>query len=155
MNFSEMKCPHCGKTNREKCNTWMYGSPVRTCRNCNKKYLDRRYREVAIDGVDPRSVNSGLYLKGIVFFLAGFVICLAWLLYQINYLGYYHIRLVGCVFVCAFGAVMCIILFIRNKLGIDEEKNARYLEESEKRLADKSYVKELIDYGINVPEKYL
>lgn len=132
----------------------MYGSPIRVCHSCNKKYLDQRYREIAIDGVDPRSVDPGFYLKGTGLFTIGFIVCLVWLLYQINYLGYYQIRLAGCVFICAFGAVMCAILFIRNKLGIDEKKNAQYLEESEKRLMDKTYVQELIDYGLNVPEKY-
>lgn len=149
-----MKCPYCGSMNREKCNTWMYGSPIRICKSCSMKYVDRRYREVAIDGFDPRSVNAGLYLKGLGIFAAGLIVCLAWLVFQIKYMGWYPNALLGCVFACAIGTIGCAVCFIRNKLGIDERQNARYLEESEQRLANKTYVQELIEYGVDVPERY-
>ena len=64
MNFIEGTCPKCGAKTREKCNTWVYGSPIRTCGSCKTEYLDKRWREVAIDGFDPRSNNSSFYLKG-------------------------------------------------------------------------------------------
>ena len=49
----------------------------------------------------------------------------------------------------------CIIQYVRIKSGAAHRENAKYLEESEKRLSDKGYVDELIKMGIDVPEKYM
>ncbi|MCM1088727.1 MAG: hypothetical protein NC318_00490 [Blautia sp.] len=154
MGYATMDCPHCGKQNKEKCNAWMYGSPIRICKNCGRKYTDRRYREVAIQGFDPRSLNAGLYLKGLGIFALGLAVCLAWMYYQVNYKGWYPNALLGCIFACAIGVIGCIACLIRSRFGIDEKQNARYLEESRNRLADKAYVQELIACGVDVPEEY-
>ena len=57
ISIAEWTCPECKTKNRETCNAWMYGSPIRQCKACRSEYLDRRFREVAIDGFDPRSNN--------------------------------------------------------------------------------------------------
>ena len=63
MGFVEWNCPRCGKKNREKCNAWVYGSPIRNCKECNAEYFDRRWREIALEGVEPASKNAKLYLE--------------------------------------------------------------------------------------------
>ena len=67
MNYVEGNCPHCGVKTKEPCNTWVYGSPVRTCPSCKTEYLDKRWKEVAIDGFDLRSMNASFYLKATIF----------------------------------------------------------------------------------------
>lgn len=154
MGYSEMNCPHCGKMNRESCNAHMYGSPIRMCKSCGKKYVDSRYTEPAISGFDTKSVNFSFFIKGVALFGAGFVFTLLWLIYSIKTRGRYSIRLAGTSFVCFLGLIMCIAMLIRIKSGIADSENQKFLEESEKRLSDKEYVRELIDNGIDVPEKY-
>ena len=70
ISYTEWVCPECKTKNRESCNTWMYGSPIRECKACRCEYLDKRWREVAIEGFDPRSNNAKLYVKGALFLLA-------------------------------------------------------------------------------------
>lgn len=155
MAYSEFNCPHCGNKNRETCNKWMYGSPIRICKSCGKKYVDKRYREVAIQGFDKRSVNELFYLKGALFFLALMIICLAVLWSTANFLGFYSLKGVFCAVGCAIGCVGCGVMYLRIKLGIETKDNDKLLKESEERLKDKAYVQELIDAGYDIPEKYL
>ena len=68
LSFINSPCPECKQVNRINCNSWAYGSPVITCKACRSEYLDKRFREVAFDGFDPRSTNAGFYLKGTAFF---------------------------------------------------------------------------------------
>lgn len=154
MGFAESNCPHCGKVNRNSCNAWMYDTPIRRCKYCNQKFVDRRYRELAVEGIDQRSANPAFYLKGMaIFFVAGIVLALL-LACQIRFLGYYSTRLVACVFICFAGCLMCGLLFVRIKLGIEDKNAQKYFAESEKRLENKAYVQELLDNGYDVPDKY-
>lgn len=154
-NFIEWNCPTCGKQNREACSTWVYGSPIRTCKFCHAEYLDRRWREVAIDGYDPRSMNSSLYLKGTIGFAVFALVMALWMMYSIKTRGYYHTRNAACVILGIFGSVMCLILFLRIKLGFEAKSQEKYRNESIARLWNPDYVQKLIDYGYHVPEEYL
>lgn len=154
MGYSEMNCPHCGKMNRESCNANMYGSPIRICKNCGKKYVDRRYTEPALTGFDRKSTDPTLYAKGAAIFAAGFVFTLCWVLVSIYKMGRYSIKMAGTSVICLIGLIMCIVCFIRIKTGTAAKENQKYLEESENRLMNKEYVRELIENGIDVPEKY-
>lgn len=49
MGYVEWNCPKCGKKNREACNAWVYGSPIRNCKACNQEYFDDRWREIALE----------------------------------------------------------------------------------------------------------
>lgn len=51
MGYVQGTCPKCGAQVMEKCNAWVYGSPIRTCPKCENEFLDIRWREVAIDGL--------------------------------------------------------------------------------------------------------
>ena len=60
MGYVEWNCPKCGKKNREACNAWVYGSPIRNCKACNQEYFDNRWREIAIEGVEPATKSLKL-----------------------------------------------------------------------------------------------
>lgn len=146
--------PIAEKTNRESCNAYMYGSPIRICKKCGEKYIDSRYREQAISGFDPKSTNAAFYGKGCIGFGIAFACIFGWFLYGAMANGVYSLR-VGILSVgCLLGFIGCLIQFVRIKSGSADREKSKYLEESEKRLSDKGYVDELIKMGINVPEKY-
>ena len=154
MGFVEWKCPKCGKNNREGCNAWVYGSPIRNCKGCNSEYFDNRWREIAAEGVEPATKNPKLYLGASLVFLVFTIACIIWLLADIKASGRYPIKLVGCVFVGALGTIGCFVVFLRIVLGYEEKQNKKYYDESLQRLKNKEYVQKLISYGYNVPEQF-
>ncbi len=154
MGYSEMACPHCGQMNREKCNAWMYGSPIRECKICGKKYVDNRYREPAISGIDTRTASPSLYLKMTGVFFAAALIVGGWQFISAKAAGYYYTRMVILSVLLLMASVGCLVMYIRIKLGIEAKNNAKYIAESEERLKDPAYVAELIAYGYDVPERF-
>lgn len=154
MGCVENHCPKCGKKFMESCNAWVYGSPIRTCPKCNSEFLDKRWREVAIDGFEPRANNKILNIVGFFGFLAFTIIC-AGILYTMSSVnGRYPIKLVGCVVLGAIATIGCGVLFLRQITGYEDKKNQKYMEESQKRMQDKNYVEKLVAYGYSVPDKY-
>lgn len=152
MNFVEGTCPHCGAKTKEDCNTWVYGSPIRRCRKCGQEYLDKRWREVAIDGFDPRSQDASFYMKGALLLAAFTALCAGWMVLQINMKGYYTTRNLACVILGSLGTVLCIFLAIRIKFGFEDKNNAKFMEESKQRLKNPEYVQKLREYGYQIPE---
>ena len=149
MNYAEWVCPECKTKNREACNTWMYGSPIRQCKACRSEYLDRRFREVAIDGFDPRSNNAKFYVKGALLLLAIALVCGVVIYFQYAR-GYYSMKVVAAGALSALGAVACLIMSIRIKLGFQNKDNEKYMEESKARLSDSQYVEKLRKYGYKI-----
>ena len=149
MNYAEWVCPECKTKNREACNTWMYGSPVRECKACHSEYLDRRFREVAIDGFDPRSNNAKLYVKGPLFLLALALVCGMLTYFQYNG-GHYSMKIVVAGVASALGAIACLVMSIRIKLGFQNKDNDKYMAESKARLNDPQYVEKLRKYGYKI-----
>lgn len=149
MNYAEWVCPECKTKNREACNTWMYGSPVRECKACRCEYLDRRFREVAIDGFDPRSNNAKFYVKGALFLLAIALVCGALTYFQYNG-GHYSMKVVIAGVASALGAIACVVMSIRIKLGFQNKGNDKYMAESKARLNDPQYVEKLRKYGYKI-----
>lgn len=148
------KCPACGAQIREKCNAWAYGSPVKVCPKCKKEFLDKRFREVAVEGFDRRSVNPSFYLKGIFIFLAFTLLSVLVLVLMIKFTGTYRVKVLYCIGGGILGTIVCILLYIRVKFGFEEKEREKYMEESRKRLENKSYAEKLRAYGYNVPEQY-
>ena len=149
MNYAEWVCPECKTKNREACNTWMYGSPIRECKACRCEYLDRRFREVAIDGFDPRSNNAKFYVKGALFLLAIALVCGALTYFQYNG-GHYSMKVVIAGVASALGAIACVVMSIRIKLGFQNKDNDKYMAESKARLSDPQYAKKLRKYGYKI-----
>lgn len=154
MGYMEGNCPKCGARIGERCNAWGYGSPIRTCPKCKKEFLDKRWREVAIDGFAPGSKNAKLYLGATIGFLLFTIVCVLCLITMINTQGHYPIKLVGCIVLGIVGTIGCAIVFLRIVTGYEDKQNARYMEESKKRLQDKNYVDKLISFGYAVPDEF-
>lgn len=154
LNYMEWVCPACGRNNKDACSTWGYDTPIRHCAHCQAEHLDKRWREVAIDGYDPRSTDGSFYLKGTLLF-AVFAIVMAFVVWHsIRTRGSYSIRSAGCIVLGVFGSVMCLILYLRIKLGFEAKRQEKYMEESIARLRDPAYVQKLMDYGYEIPEEY-
>ncbi len=51
------RCPHCGYNPGEAADAYLYGSPIRVCAKCKQEYVDRRYHEIAIDGIRHEDIN--------------------------------------------------------------------------------------------------
>lgn len=149
MSYAEWICPECKTKNREACNSWMYGSPIRECKACRSEYLDRRFREVAIDGFDPRSNNAQFYVKGTLFLLAIALVCGVLTYFQYNG-GHYSMKVVIAGAASALGAIACLVMSIRIKLGFQNKDNDKYMAESKTRLQDTQYVEKLRKYGYKV-----
>lgn len=147
-------CPKCGAQQNEKCNAWVYGSPVRRCKKCGSEYFDNRWREVAIDGIDPRAKNPMFYLFAAVGFLIFTILCGLWLKHLADTQGYYPTKLLGCVILGIIGTVGSILVLLRNVTGYEQKENEKYLAESKARLSDPEYVKKLEEYGYNVPDEF-
>lgn len=153
--YVQGNCPECGARVHEKCNAWVYGSPIRTCPKCKKEFLDKRWREVAIDGFTPGSKNAKFYLGGTVSFLLFTIACILWLRSMISTRGHYPVKLIGCIVVGIIGTIGCFVVFLRIVTGYEDKKNARYLDESKRRLQDKNYVDKLISFGYTVPDEFM
>ena len=154
LNFLEWDCPSCGKHNREDTNTWCYGTPIRHCRHCDGEYLDRRWREVAVEGFDPRSTNSSLYLKGCIGFALFAAIMALWIFWSIRTKGYYMTLNAFCVGLGVLASIACFVLWIRIRTGAESKNQAPYMEESMQRMQDPAYVQKLISYGYQVPDTF-
>ncbi|MCM1106033.1 MAG: hypothetical protein NC355_03725 [Blautia sp.] len=154
MAYVESNCPKCGKKIRENCNAWVYGSPIRNCPGCKCEFLDKRWREVAIDGFDPRANNKKLYIFGFFGFLLFSIVCAGILYYMSSLYGHYPTRLLGCVIVGAVGTIGCAVVLLRQLTGYEDRINQKYMEESQKRLQNKDYVERLVSYGYSVPDAY-
>ena len=154
MGYMVSSCPHCGSQNRESCNAWGYGSPIRQCKSCKAEYYDNRWREVAIEGFDPRSNNSKLYLfagigSGVLSAVMGL-----WVWNSIRTSGSYSIRAAGLAVLAALVCVMCLVMYLRIKSGYEEKAQAPFLEESRQRMQNPEYVRKLMQYGVRVPQEF-
>lgn len=149
INYIEWICPECKTKNREACNMWMYGSPIRECKACRSEYLDRRWREVAIDGFDPRSRNAKFYAKGAAFLLSLAIVCGVLLQSSLVH-GNNSTKLTLACILCSLFGVVSGFIALRIKLGFADKDNAKYMAESKARLGDSTYVEKLKKYGYNI-----
>ena len=149
INYIEWICPECKTKNREACNMWMYGSPIRECKACRSEYLDRRWREVAIDGFDPRSRNAKFYAKGAAFLLSLAIVCGVLLQTSLVH-GNNSTKLTLACILCSLFGVVSGFIALRIKLGFADKDNAKYMAESKARLRDSTYVEKLKKYGYNI-----
>ncbi len=154
LSYAEMTCPNCGAKTKESCNTWMYGSPVKTCASCNTEYIDRRWREVAIDGFDPRSSNSGFYLKGLLGFVVFTVVCVLLLFLMSASSGHFPLKLLIAAIGGILGSVFCAYRLFVIKSGIQDKDNAVFMTESKQRLKNSEYVEKLEKYGYKIPDEF-
>lgn len=152
------KCPYCGKSIsflKYSQGEWKYGSPIRVCKKCGQKYIDKRYHEVAVDGINPDSFN--MKKLGTCFAIGVVALLMSALFnaYTILLKDYFYLKVVGVGLIGIVMIVYSIIDFIRIKTGAKERQLAKRAEDSVNRLKDRAYAHELVSLGYNVPEKYL
>ena len=149
INYIEWICPECKTKNREACNMWMYGSPIRECKACRSEYLDRRWREVAIDDFDPRSRNAKFYAKGAAFLLSLAIVCGVLLQTSLVH-GNNSTKLTLACILCSLFGIVSGVIALRIKLGFADKDNSKHMAESKARLGDPQYVEKLRKYGYKV-----
>ena len=149
LSYAEWVCPECKTKNRESCNTWMYGSPIRECKACRSEYLDKRWREVAIDGFDPRGNNMKVYVKGALILLAIALVCGLMIYFQYAR-GVYSVKIIAAGALSVLAGIACGVNALRIKLGFQNKDNDKYMAESKARLSDPTYVEKLRKYGYKV-----
>lgn len=148
-------CPNC-KTiiNREDWNSFGYGSPIFTCPQCHKEFIDKRVHEPAIEGIgtDINKINVRGNLKIALFYTIIWIIC--W--YAVTIVPYKF------KFMCymsgaypLFTALISWITVNRMAFGKEAKTIRKLIKESEQRLQDKEYAQKLQKYGYNIPGKYL
>ena len=148
MTYVTKRCPHCNEQlSFMEPKKIAYGSPFRTCPRCQKTYIDKSYREIAISGkpnVYPVSPFSAIML---LFLLFGLVAILS------EYRGDSFLPIC----ICTFFIIIFLISMIGDWKSYDERKSAIFLEtlHSEQRLANPEYASALKELGYRVPEKYL
>lgn len=155
MSMMEETCGRCGEKVREKGNTWGYGSPIRTCPFCKQEFLDRRWREIAVQGLDPKSTSPLYFIKAFLLCLVALAVSGGWTYYTVHYHNEYYTSVVAVIIVSAIGAVGCLALALWIALGFTKKGNEKYRQESEMRMRDPEYVKKLQQCGYQIPAKYM
>ena len=156
MHFVESNCPNCNYLNEFPCNNvWRYGSPIVKCQKCQAEYLDDQFREVAIEGLAPRSNKASLYFSLGLVFLAGSLVGAAMIYFHTLTPGtyYYEKTIIGSIIECII-SLPCFFMFFRIKFGFQNKSNKKYMQESEERLKDPIYVQKLESYGYKIPDKF-
>lgn len=159
MEVTNGKCPFCRHRffayNEQ---AYYYGSPVRTCKKCDHQYIDKRYHEIAIEGIRGTDRSSVVQLV-VTWIVGGFFIYRAFHLF-----GTYHRsgtlpkNDILAVLFFIFGVLFIIggiIELIRTLTGSKQQKMDTLRQESEERLQNRIYARTLANAGYNVPEKYL
>lgn len=147
------RCPKCNKIyeyyrKNSRPLDRKYGTPIVTCPNCNNVFLDKSRREIAVDGISI--YDKQMFRKeDIIKYSLSAAVGLIFIFFLSN------IDLSKIV-----GALLIIyaVLGTLNRL-LSYKPKMKKLEElqmqSENRLNDKKYVKVLLQFGVDVPEKYL
>ncbi len=149
-------CPHCGKKTIESygiINPYLYGSKIQKCKKCGNEFFDNRWREVAIQGFDPIQDTEKKYAASFGFSLVG--IGLYFMNKDYSKLSFGNPLWIkfGVWFVLILGGVI-LIFFFRHVLGFVKRKNAKYMEESIRRMHDQEYVEKIRAHGVKVPDKF-
>lgn len=147
--YYDKKCPHCGLKYAywQPKNTALYGSPFRVCSRCGKVFIDKMYKEIAVDGY-----NEYFLMKVQPFSIFAIVIGIILILVDVLGIKVYLAAVIGGIFLIAG------IYFVISDIRDHEKRIAEYKKlkkESEDRLSDPEYAKALKELGYNVPSKYL
>lgn len=153
------RCPHCGGSvaplNSYEPREWKIGSPIRECGKCGKKYLDRRYHEMEIEGLPNAEMSPKRDVVGIVVGVAVILLSVGVVWFTSMVMGFYslklyYLRYIGALFLVVFTADLIML-----KTGIKAKNMEKKRQESAKRLENKEYARELAELGYNVPDKYM
>ena len=159
MQFVESYCPNCNYLNEFPCNNvWRYGSPIVKCQKCQSEYLDDQFREVAIEGIAPKSSKASLYFfLGLVFLALSLIeAAIAVMIYFHTLtpgINHYEKAIIGSI-IGGIASLPCFFMSLRIKFGFQNNSNEKYIQESEERLKDPIYVQKLESYGYKIHDKF-
>ncbi len=146
------RCPNCGKTyvfGDRSGQLFKYGSPIRVCGNCNTRFYDNDYHEMALTGCRFRDQQPGGIFKPIMI-IVGIGILIWMILYCLKNNDEATLALFGLTYGFLFLVYFLpnIIGYIRERKHFDETRKellALY-EQSYNRLHDYEYVKALAHF---------
>lgn len=155
MKIPTFKCPHCGNNLGTAVNAYLYGSPFRVCNKCKNSYVDKRYHEIAIEGIRQEDINpteadkqshrkSGTKAIWIgIGMLALFIIILftGWIVFPLPIFGV--ISIIG-----GIGAMKG-----DSKKELEKTRNALEIERQQSmlRMQNPQYVEQLRAIGYDIP----
>ncbi len=134
---SEIKIPtnHCAECNGNlplhSDDDHFYGSPIRSCPYCGKKYMNKHYHEPEIEGFQETNTSKKAAMKEVLFYGAVVLVVLI---------------------------VVIVLMLIKLKMtfkvlkGIRKRELEKELQASVKRLENKEYARILKELSYQVPE---
>ncbi len=155
MGYVETKCIHCGHQFKDQCNSRNYGPIIRKCPACREEYIDKRFKEVAITGLDSNSLNAKFYLKCAAFSLIGAIAAAGWFYWRFEYSKKISMSSLGIALLLLILCVSCMAQVFRIKNGTQAKENEKFMQESRERLRNQEYAQKLASLGYKVPEEFL
>ena len=151
----EFNCPGCGQKLDmvEQGKTHKYGSPIRQCPKCARRYVDRNYHEIEIEGIRESDLSAksslGLALLSLVICAGCAAAVIFWPFRRIPAAFIIGAALFGIGFFVMIGDALKILTGKRKKaLEIEHQQSIN-------RLSEREYALQLQKLGYQVPEKYL
>ncbi len=152
----DVKCPYCGRAEGTYSrNEYRYGSPIRVCKKCGKKFINEFYHEIAVEGPAPEAFSIKAKLKAIVIFAVLFAVMFLWHFYEVTFTSRYHYMPACAMIGLLVGVLFEILDIIFTKTGLKAKRTEKKRLESVQRLEDPEYARELAELGYNVPREYL
>ncbi len=151
-----ISCPKCGKIDGEyNINEYRYGSPIRKCKKCGNKFVNKFYHEIAVDGAAPGAFDVMQKVKAMLVVLGLFLICVIIHAIEIFYRDSYHILFPLMAVICIFSFLFFVGDIIAIKSGLKQKRTDKQYAESIERLKNTEYARELESCGYNVPPEFL
>lgn len=149
-------CPYCRKQIfNYNASEWKYGSPIRTCKKCKNRYIDMRYHEIAVEGIEPGALSLKKQKVGMLLGLCLALFCFGYTFITLHFWGYYYRSMIVCGSLAVVIIISLIVEYFRIKTGAKERRLMNLKAESVGRLQNKQYAKELELIGYDVPKEYL
>ncbi len=142
------ECPWCyKKIPMYNSNEYKYGSPIISCKSCGKKYIDKRFHELACEGMPQGELNEVRYKNFALIGLAIAALAFGLCLYRYWAKGAVPIEFAFMTPIALLVAILNFIELIKVKTGKKQKMLEERMRESEERLKDPIYAAELEENG--------
>lgn len=160
-----ISCPNCKKAVYSSTGrSYFYGSPIRTCPYCNHRFTHFQFHEIAIEGIrksDKARITFGETIQLII--ATAFLALPIYFFYNIFMVGSKpdSIDGIGFALLLILGTCLPSVILgmspIAGLVGYKKriEKLRQETIQSEKRLSNPEYARQLVKLGYSVPVKYL
>ncbi len=157
MNTPTFRCPICNHDLGTSANAYMYGSLLKICPNCKQSYIDRRYHEIAVEGIRPEDQNpmptsksekrkSGwgsiwIGIGAMVLFIL--IIFIGWIVFPLPIISV----------ICIINGVKAMKFNPAEEIAKKQKQMELERQQSELRMKNPEYVKQLVAIGY-IPATY-